>query len=252
MTQSKCCPPGSEPALAATHKPRGTESTIGDLPIYEIGEGKNAVIVVYDIYGFEAGRVRFICDQLAEEGFRVILPDFLRGDGFEKTGIAHGSPEMYKWIGSYCDFEKIKKDLDLVHDHLNSKGVEKVASIGYCYGAWVVFRESEYNRLTCGVGCHPSLQVEGLAPTPGTLMSVAKRAGCDMLLLCSKQESDEVKEGGAAIQAVKDKGFDCEVKTFPNQNHGWVIRGDVSDAETATAVKEAMEMAIAFLKKKMA
>lgn len=57
-----CCPIGSEPALASTYKPKGKVETFGDLPVYTIGKGEKAVIVAYDIYGFDSGRTRLVCD----------------------------------------------------------------------------------------------------------------------------------------------------------------------------------------------
>jgi dienelactone hydrolase len=74
-------------------------SNLDDLPIYIVGnpDSRKAVIVSYDIYGFEGlnhlfaysyriwcenpylgGRIRNICDEIAMAGFFVILPDFLR------------------------------------------------------------------------------------------------------------------------------------------------------------------------------
>ena len=57
-----CCPPGSEPYLAPTYKPRGEIIKLDDLECYVVGEGKEAVIFNYDIYGFNGGRTRLMAD----------------------------------------------------------------------------------------------------------------------------------------------------------------------------------------------
>ncbi len=45
----------TKPPLTTTYVPKGTESIIDDLPIYTVGSGKNAMIKVYDILGFNGG-----------------------------------------------------------------------------------------------------------------------------------------------------------------------------------------------------
>merc|ERR1712223_819034 len=47
-----------------------------DLNIYTVGEGPDTVIWNYNIEGFNGGRTRERCDQLASKGFKVIMPDY--------------------------------------------------------------------------------------------------------------------------------------------------------------------------------
>ena len=81
-----CCPVDSLPRAWRGSKGAGEEFSIGDLPTYVVGENSmqdgKAVICIYDIYGFRGGRIREICDELAEEGYLVILPDFFRGEAW--------------------------------------------------------------------------------------------------------------------------------------------------------------------------
>mmetsp|Transcript_14414 Transcript_14414/g.12229 ORF Transcript_14414/g.12229 Transcript_14414/m.12229 type:complete len:104 (+) Transcript_14414:41-352(+) len=79
-----CCPIGSEPQLAANYKSKGNEDKFGDLPVYLNGKGDKWIIVTYDIFGFDGGRTRLICDQLAGLGYNVILPDFYKGKPFQE------------------------------------------------------------------------------------------------------------------------------------------------------------------------
>ncbi len=60
--KKECCPPGSEPFMAATYKPKGEEVTLDGLECYVYGKGENAVILSYDIFGFNAGRTRLMAD----------------------------------------------------------------------------------------------------------------------------------------------------------------------------------------------
>ena len=62
MKEKICCPIGGEPELFTDYTPKGKNFSIGDLKVYTIGTGKNIIIVAHDIYGFEGGRTKLICD----------------------------------------------------------------------------------------------------------------------------------------------------------------------------------------------
>lgn len=78
------------PKLSPTDKfsvpePKGSERKIGNLTIYESPNkngSKTLLITMYDIFGFHP-HVKYISDELAESGFRVIIPDILRGNPVE-------------------------------------------------------------------------------------------------------------------------------------------------------------------------
>ena len=66
VCSSICCPNDSLPAVRSNYSPKGSHIVLNDLPIYEIGDSSNVIIVAYDIYGFENGsRIKEICDQLS-------------------------------------------------------------------------------------------------------------------------------------------------------------------------------------------
>lgn len=77
-----CCPPGSEPFLAATYKARGEVINLDGLNCYVFGKGDKAVICNYDIYGFDGGRTRLMVDQIADAGYLAILPDYYGKDAW--------------------------------------------------------------------------------------------------------------------------------------------------------------------------
>lgn len=72
----------------ANYVPRGRVINMGDLPIYEAPDNvdkRRMLIAVYDIFGFSHPNMKQISDLMALEagGFRVILPDFFRGQHAE-------------------------------------------------------------------------------------------------------------------------------------------------------------------------
>ncbi len=62
-----CCPKGSLGHLAPSegYVQKGTVVRVDDLDLYVVGEGETAIIVVYDIFGFNGGRVRQVPPSLS-------------------------------------------------------------------------------------------------------------------------------------------------------------------------------------------
>jgi len=69
--------------VESTYTPKGKETTLGDLVIYETGDSTspNLLICFYDIFGFHPV-TKQVCDKLGEAGWRVVMPDFFRGKPF--------------------------------------------------------------------------------------------------------------------------------------------------------------------------
>ncbi len=62
----------------ADYKPSGAVESLGDLQAYVVGApGPRAVVVMPEIFGW-SGRLKGICDTLAEQGFFVVMPDCMR------------------------------------------------------------------------------------------------------------------------------------------------------------------------------
>jgi len=51
------------------------------------------------------------------------------------------------------------------------------------------------------------------------------------------------------IKFYQKKSFKSEIHDFPEMNHGWVNRGELSDPKVARDVRLAMDLATAFFRK---
>lgn len=62
--QTKCCPHGAHKKHLAEEKPKGVVQQYEDLSIYCANKNKseNVIIVMYDIFGFDSGRNKIVCD----------------------------------------------------------------------------------------------------------------------------------------------------------------------------------------------
>lgn len=245
--------------MSIDYKPMGEVIQVGgDLPTYAVGKGSKAIVLISDIFGFASGRTRLIADQLAHEGYRVLVPKLLPnekgdgGDGYDSSADL-SNPEtmanLMKFIGTFPWEGNVKPQVDKVFKLLNDEKVEKIGTIAFCWGCWVNWKASATYNVSAAVNCHPSTRIEGAFG--GSELELAKSVKCPQLLQPAGNDPDNLKEGGEVWNALKglpDIGDKMELHVFPDQAHGWVSRGDVTKDETQRDVKAAMENAVKFLK----
>uniref|UniRef100_A0A6B2LG48 Dienelactone hydrolase domain-containing protein n=1 Tax=Arcella intermedia TaxID=1963864 RepID=A0A6B2LG48_9EUKA len=212
------------------------------MDVYHVGTGEKAVIVVYEVFGMESGRVKLISDQLAHHGFQVILPDFFRSDIFS------GDWNNFKpWLFKF-PWPKVKEDLQSkVLPFLHANGAKCIGMVGFCWGNWVVFHAcAELGDIKAGASAHPSA-VKACEHFGEDVGEIIKEIHVPNLVLTAGNDPDSIKPGGVHAENLKKSGG--EVDEYKEQNHGWVTRGDLSDPKVEAAVKDATDKIIAFFKR---
>ena len=115
-------------------------------------------------------------------------------------------------------------------------------------GAWALCKASANGfALKCGVGPHPSTKLEHMCF--GGSRAEAELMGAiamPVLLMPAGDDPDNSKPGGEITGLVEAKGGASEV--FPEMKHGWVSRGDITDAAVKRDVEAALTRSIAFFK----
>jgi len=248
-----CCPPGSEPALTTDYKDQGKVIEAKQLNFYTVGSGKKAVIVFHDIFGWNSGRTREVCDGLAAQGFLVVCPDFFHGQAMDFAmnliSMFLHLPRMLRFLWKF-PWKNVEKELnEVIYPYLQQQGVTKIGCIGFCWGAWAGTHASSDERMSCHVGLHPSLQVGKFfkESTKGLLDDVK----CPQMFLPAGNDPAGVKQNGEAEQILSKKSFgkECRYVEFPQMKHGWVVRGDLSQPDIARDTKLAIDQMTAFLSK---
>ncbi len=78
--------------------------------------------------------------------------------------------------------------------------------------------------------------------------SLLKDIKCPQLFLLAEGDSPTTKFGGIGKKVLGDA---LEIVEFPDMQHGWTIRGDLSDPVVERDVKKAFSLSIAFFNKYM-
>jgi len=246
-----CCPEASWPSLDTGYTATGTQEKRNGYDLYTVGSGTKAIVVIPDVFGIDSGRTKAICDQLADRGYLVVLPDLFKGQPLTMDEMHAG--KFGEWAARF-PFETVLRPIlvdDIIPWLKQEKGVTKVGLAGFCFGSWVVFHVSAIaGAVDCGVNFHPSLRLEEMC-WQGSTDGLAQNVTCPQLLLSAGNDPESVREGGSVIAILQEKPFgkDCAVKDFPDMAHGWVNRGDLSDANCYRDIGLAIQIAIAFFDK---
>jgi len=243
-----CCPSGSWGALIETapeaYQAKGKVERRGDMDLYVVGsaDGGKCVIWNYDIFGFNGGRSKMLCDIIAQNGFLVVMPDFYRDGKFQDPT----QPGTVEFLKEYTQWSKLKKDVDdVVLPFAKELGATSFGAIGTCWGSYMVVRQGAYPEFKAGVSMHPSH-----SPISGFIGEEEKDLlvpiQCQQLFMPAGNDHANVKPGGLGEQILGNK---LEIIEFPEMTHGWTTRGDVSKAAVNRDVKKAIADAIDFFKK---
>ncbi|POO02300.1 Dienelactone hydrolase [Trema orientale] len=165
ITQCWTNPPTLNPSSGLGHV-----QNLGGLPSYVVSFpdptlAMVAIILVSDVYGFEAPNLRKLADKVAAAGFFVAVPDFLKGDPY--------NPENSKptWLKDHCPEEGFENAKVVIQD-LKSRGFSAIGAAGFCWGGKVVAELAKLNSIQATMILHPSfVTVDDIKGTPPSCSS---------------------------------------------------------------------------------
>ena len=226
MSGPQCCehPPSLNPNSGSGHVEQ-----LGGLSCYIAGSphSKLAILLVSDIYGYEAPNFRKLADKVAAAGFYVVAPDFLYGDPYVPDKAERPLPVWIKDHGMDKGFEDTKP----VIEALKSKGVSAIGAAGFCWGAKVVVELAKSGYIQAAVLLHPSFvsldDIKGVKVPTAVLGAEIDQMSPPAL----------VKQFEEILTA--KPGVDGFVKIFPGVAHGWTVRYNAEDAGAVKCAEEA-------------
>ncbi|KAI4311231.1 hypothetical protein MLD38_036141 [Melastoma candidum] len=151
MSGPECCsnPPSLNPTSVVGHV-----EEVSGFKAYVTGSAysNQAVLLVSDVYGYEAANLRKLADKVTAARFYVVIPDFFHGDPYDPQNAERPLPVWIKDHGPDKGFEDAKRILE----SLKSKGILTVGAAGFCWGAKVVVELSKLGLIQAAVLLHPT------------------------------------------------------------------------------------------------
>ncbi|XP_042516343.1 endo-1,3;1,4-beta-D-glucanase-like isoform X2 [Macadamia integrifolia] len=211
MSGPQCC---ENPPTLSSSCGQGFVEEIGGLKTYVIGSSdyKRAILLVSDVFGYEAPNLRKLADKVAAAGFYVVVPDFFYGDPYAPDNAERPIQVWRKEHGMDKGFEDAKP----VIAALKTKVVVQLAKSDYIQAAVllhpsrVTVDDIEEVRVPIAV-----LGAETDKISPPELLKQFEQ------ILSSKPE------------------VDAYVKIFPGVAHGWTVRYDIEHEEAVKSAEEA-------------
>jgi len=224
MSVAACCLKG----FAWNGTPTGRVEQLTDRnQAYVTGNNTDiGVLVVHDLFGWTFPNIRLLADHIANEvGATVYVPDFFDGevlpfnDILEEKFANLNIPAFMKRNSR----EAREPEIFACARALRSKHA-KVGAVGYCYGAWAVFRlaaaEHQPPIVDCVSAGHPSLLVkEDIDGVRGSAVPVQILA----------PEIDPVYTAelkSYTFETLQKNAVPFEYQHFPGVAHACLVRGD--------------------------
>jgi dienelactone hydrolase len=239
-------PPGSCCTLGSLHEgqPTGQDITIdGDTAAYlatpPAGKAHEGVGVLYlpDVLGIWQNS-KLMADSFAANGYLTIIPDLFnndqlavnRPDDFDIMGwITKGTGGNNPHTPEYVD-AAVLKGIKALQD----RGVTKIGAVGYCFGGKYVVRHYK-NGIKVGYSAHPSfVSDEELAAITGPFSIAA--AETDSIF------TTELRHKSEGILA--KTGQPWQINLFSGTEHGFSVRGDLSDPKQRFAKERAFAQSV--------
>ncbi|KAJ4894401.1 alpha/beta-Hydrolases superfamily protein [Raphanus sativus] len=227
MSGPQCCenPPALNPVSGSGHVEK-----LGGLDAYISGSpdsSKLCVILISDVFGYEATNLRALADKVATSGFYVVVPDYFYGDPFDPSNQERPIPLWLKDHGADKGFEDTKP----VIEALKSKGITAIGAAGMCWGAKVVVELSKQELVQAAVLLHPSLvtvdDIKGVKVPIAILGAEIDQLSPPALL----KQFEEILAAKPEVNSY--------VKIHPKVAHGWTVRYKTDDPEAVKAAEEA-------------
>ncbi|XP_021904896.1 endo-1,3;1,4-beta-D-glucanase-like [Carica papaya] len=228
MSGPQCCtnPPTLDPNSGAGHVEK-----LAGLDTYIVGSpaSNRAILLVSDVFGFEAPNLRKLADKVAGAGFYVVVPDFFYKDPYVPENVDR---PLLVWLKDH-GVDKGFEDAKPVIEALRSKGISALGAAGFCWGAKVVVELGKCGLIEAAVFLHPSL----------VTVDDVKEIKAPLAVLGAEIDNisppELVEQFGEILAARTD--VDGYAKIFPKVEHGWTLRYNPEDAEAVKSAEEAHE-----------
>ncbi|KAM6492187.1 Alpha/Beta hydrolase fold [Amanita muscaria] len=237
-----------------THKgiPTGKWERIGNVDCYVAipkGDYPEDKVVLYlcDVFGPSFENNQLLCDDFANNGFKIIAPDYFSGDPIPLSIFEQGETfDRNAWKSRHGP-EQTRPLLDKVIPALKEQGVKRFGATGYCFGARYVFDLAFDHVIDVSVVAHPSqLKI------PEDLEKYASTAKAPLLINSCTDDAQFPLEAQAKADEIfgNDKFTPGYVREyFDGCSHGFAVRGDMSNPKVKAGKEGAFKASIEWFRK---
>ncbi|KFK39658.1 hypothetical protein AALP_AA3G272500 [Arabis alpina] len=226
MSGPQCC---ENPPALNSGSGSGHVEKLGGLDAYVSGspDSKLCVLLISDVFGYEAPNLRALADKVAASGFYVVVPDYFYGDPYDPSNQERSITVWIKDHGADKGFEDTKPVLEAI----KSKGITGIGAAGMCWGAKVVVELSKQELIQAAVLMHPSFVTVDDIKSGKVPIAILGAEIDNMSPPALLKQFEEILASKPEVNSY--------VKIHPKVSHGWTVRYSTDDAEAVKAAEEA-------------
>ncbi|OQE42292.1 hypothetical protein PENCOP_c004G01830 [Penicillium coprophilum] len=236
-------PPAACCAIGVKHEgeAKGQLQQMGDVEVYISRPErftKRAILLLTDVIGHRSINAQLIADQLAANGYLVVMPDLFHGDPVRLNRPA--SFDLMRWLEGPPGHlpNRVEPVVQAILKEMKSNmDCERVGAIGYCFGAKYAVRLLQPGLCDVAYVAHPSfVDVEELQAIQGPLSIAA--AETDSIFPASKRHESE--------DILANTGQPYQINLFSGVEHGFATRADITKPTIRFAKESAFLQAVAW------
>jgi carboxymethylenebutenolidase len=209
------------------------------------------VLVIHDIFGMR-DLARAMGDQLAQEGYIAVVPDFLSGKGPNGGGtdsLGSGVGQAIQQLTPIDVNTRLDAALAYGMDRPASNG--KTAVIGFCWGGSKSFAYAAYQpALNAAVVYYGDAPGSGANSTADSVATQLARTNAPVLGLYAGNDARIGATVPVTVEAMKKLGKSYDVHTFEGAGHGFMFAQGGSAANLKAAA-DSWPLVKAFLAKNL-
>ncbi|KAL1816655.1 hypothetical protein ACET3Z_019229 [Daucus carota] len=197
----------------------------------------SAVLLISDVFGYEAPKLRKLADKVASAGFYVVVPDFFDGEYYRAPG---DSRSLADWVNAHPTAKGVE-DTKPIIQALTSKGISAVGAAGFCWGGKVVAELAKSDHIQAAVLLHPAM----------VTVDDIKEVKVAIAVLGAEFDNlspPELIKQFEPILSTKPK-VDSYVKIFHGTKHGWTTRYEDDNKMEVLSAEEAHQDMVAWFNK---
>ncbi|GAA5895651.1 hypothetical protein JCM8208_005290 [Rhodotorula glutinis] len=246
MSLGKCCISG----FKHDGTPAGKIEQVGGVRTYvTVPQGdydkEKALLFLTDIFGVDTlPNGQLLADSYAANGYATYVPDYLNGDPVSQEAYQSGKFDLMAWLGKHGQ-DVTRPYVDKVVAELKSKGVKRVAAVGFCFGGRYVADLVLDDAIDVAMVAHPSL-----LKVPEDIQNLAKKQTPFLWNHATEDVMFNKEQQKIATEILKNSDNHREIH-WEGATHGFAIRGDPSDPQTRQMADGAFEESVKFLQAKL-
>jgi carboxymethylenebutenolidase len=208
------------------------------------------VLVIHDIRGM-SDWARAVGDQLAQDGFIALVPDFLSGKGQGGGGTASFGRDVGQAIRQLTG-EEMAARLDAAMEYGSKLPAAngKTGVIGFCWGGTESFRYATAQpKLAAAVVYYGNLPGATATGAPEDLVAKIR---APVLGLYAGNDARINATLPPTMAAMMKHNKTYELHTFEGSGHGFLHRQDGAGGSNLTASRQAWPLTLSFLQRHLA